>query len=663
MLSAVAKNGIIESILLIEAIWSRSVEDNNLRHRYEFLRIGDEMNLICKRAVDDFKMIAAVKHVHNTVGKAYDGIGHLNENALKTPDLDDHQLEADKKQIESNEGIEETKRDEQAVEADVKSTLNEVIETVGELTVTCSGQCSDCDDEKLTAERVRSMNKNHVMVPICEVSSDGRGQLLKRNKATKHNNDINPNGILAHICLELASGMDIASVMYLSAIGMDFEKALQRVKSVRNVSPKHHLKLQNYYYVKCSQSPDDDIRKKRHCVPTGDSRSDHSDFEYLPDYPEDEFVPAGKLEVKEVLDMEECEDKSLKSEDLDMIFPVDQLQPNQNPHRMASLAHQIYMPAGKATAGHSELLQYPQEMRQFIELILMSGYYCVLETKHYWPTQPDMGTEVAISSMSQKWYLEIKKYFYVTDILDWVKNSKLRKLRSIVDEDPLMYEAWFLFGMCFYYIQNYSAAANAIQRSFEIKLSENGWTYLENSIANVSDEASLNLFKRSQCEENGAIFLDQIIVHCFRNGKFESVVGIFRKIAHHHESISSTVQSVMIRLLEVICRKRNNKIYVNLRLQLQDVLENLQVDFCHNENFWDLCAKLVDPRIFDDCIKNGKQWKLFLKCSNYEIICIKRKQTNPRRLKVLNWKRFYYLKAEIMYKKINRSINQNMADT
>ncbi|KRX60583.1 hypothetical protein T09_9687 [Trichinella sp. T9] len=209
MLSAVAKNGIIESILLIEAIWSRSVEDNNLRHRYEFLRIGDEMNLICKRAVDDFKMIAAVKHVHNTVGKAYDGIGHLNENALKTPDLDDHQLEADKKQIESNEGIEETKRDEQAVEADVKSTLNEVIETVGELTVTCSGQCSDCDDEKLTAERVRSMNKNHVMVPICEVSSDGRGQLLKRNKATKHNNDINPNGILAHICLELASGMDM----------------------------------------------------------------------------------------------------------------------------------------------------------------------------------------------------------------------------------------------------------------------------------------------------------------------------------------------------------------------------------------------------------------------------------------------------------------------
>ncbi|KRY33356.1 hypothetical protein T01_4343 [Trichinella spiralis] len=199
ILSVVAKNGIIESILLIEAIWSRSVEDNNLRHPYEVLRIGDEVNLICKRTVDDFKMIAAIKHIHNT----------LNENTLKTPDLDDYQLEADKKQVESNEGIEETKQDEQAVEADVKSTLNQVIETVGELAVTCSGQCSDCDDEKLTVVRVRSMNKDYITVPMCEVSSDGKGQPLKRNEATKQYNDIKPNGILADICLELTSEMEM----------------------------------------------------------------------------------------------------------------------------------------------------------------------------------------------------------------------------------------------------------------------------------------------------------------------------------------------------------------------------------------------------------------------------------------------------------------------
>ncbi|KRZ49082.1 Enoyl-CoA delta isomerase 2, mitochondrial [Trichinella nativa] len=37
------------------------------------------------------------------------------------------------------------------------------------------------------------------------------------------------------------------SVMHLSNIGTDFEKALQRVKSVRNVSPKHQLKLYAFF--------------------------------------------------------------------------------------------------------------------------------------------------------------------------------------------------------------------------------------------------------------------------------------------------------------------------------------------------------------------------------------------------------------------------------
>ncbi|KRX64087.1 hypothetical protein T09_195 [Trichinella sp. T9] len=181
MLSAVAKNGIIESILLIEAIWPRSVEDNNLRHRYEVLRIGDKAKLICKRTVDDFKMIAAIKHIHNTVGKAYDGIGHGREkkmnvsgdllnvlqyqfgnsrleqnfgtiNAFKKPNMDDHQLKAEKKQVESNESIEETKQDEQAEEAIAKSKSNDVIETLVELTVT--GSESERDEETEAAERV-----------------------------------------------------------------------------------------------------------------------------------------------------------------------------------------------------------------------------------------------------------------------------------------------------------------------------------------------------------------------------------------------------------------------------------------------------------------------------------------------------------------------------
>ncbi|KRZ00553.1 Enoyl-CoA delta isomerase 2, mitochondrial, partial [Trichinella zimbabwensis] len=38
-----------------------------------------------------------------------------------------------------------------------------------------------------------------------------------------------------------------AFVMQLSNIGMNFEKALQRVKSVKNVSPKHQLKLYAFF--------------------------------------------------------------------------------------------------------------------------------------------------------------------------------------------------------------------------------------------------------------------------------------------------------------------------------------------------------------------------------------------------------------------------------
>ncbi|KRY44676.1 hypothetical protein T03_11820 [Trichinella britovi] len=46
ILSVMAKNGIIESILRIEAIWTRSVENCNLRHCYENLRIGDEAQYV-----------------------------------------------------------------------------------------------------------------------------------------------------------------------------------------------------------------------------------------------------------------------------------------------------------------------------------------------------------------------------------------------------------------------------------------------------------------------------------------------------------------------------------------------------------------------------------------------------------------------------------------
>ncbi|KRY98978.1 PiggyBac transposable element-derived protein 3, partial [Trichinella zimbabwensis] len=63
----------------------------------------------------------------------------------------------------------------------------------------------------------------------------------------------------------------------------------------------------------------------------------------------------------------------------------------------------------------------PHEIRQFFRLILLSGYHRLPVAKHYWSTQPDMGAQVAISTMSRNWFMEIKKYLHMAD------NQKLVK--------------------------------------------------------------------------------------------------------------------------------------------------------------------------------------------------------------------------------------------
>ncbi|KRZ50540.1 hypothetical protein T02_13601 [Trichinella nativa] len=126
-------------------------------------------------------------------------------------------MEDDKKQVKSNEGIEESDQIAQAVQIITDKNANNVIEIESELSITGSAQYSKRDKEIEGYSETAVINKDIVIVPMCEVSSDGSGEPLKRNEATKHYNDINPNGILAHICLELASGMDI--MLYCYAIG------------------------------------------------------------------------------------------------------------------------------------------------------------------------------------------------------------------------------------------------------------------------------------------------------------------------------------------------------------------------------------------------------------------------------------------------------------
>ncbi|KRX87230.1 hypothetical protein T4E_1005 [Trichinella pseudospiralis] len=138
-----------------------------------------------KRPEDKYKATANSKEMDYTE----DHQETLYENALKKPNMDDHQLDADKKQIESNEGNEETKQDAQAVEAVANNNANDVVETEAELTGTLSGQYSKRDEEmeadSEVAGWVRKIGANIVIVPMCKEWPDGNGQHHRSNEANR----------------------------------------------------------------------------------------------------------------------------------------------------------------------------------------------------------------------------------------------------------------------------------------------------------------------------------------------------------------------------------------------------------------------------------------------------------------------------------------------
>ncbi|KRY10351.1 PiggyBac transposable element-derived protein 3 [Trichinella patagoniensis] len=192
----------------------------------------------------------------------------------------------------------------------------------------------------------------------------------------------------------------------------------------------------------------------------GDSGSDDTDQEYLPDDPEDEFDPAGELEVEQEVRVEEFATTKLsgkekralprwkKTEDLDMIFPFEQLQRNENLQQLASLTplevwfkvftdemidhitFQSNLYAHRECNNRAFTVS-PQEIRQFIGVILLSGYNCQPEAKYYWSTQPDMGAQGAISCMSRNRFMEIKKYLHLADNQKLVKGDKMSKVTPL----------------------------------------------------------------------------------------------------------------------------------------------------------------------------------------------------------------------------------------
>ncbi|KRY79409.1 PiggyBac transposable element-derived protein 2 [Trichinella pseudospiralis] len=159
----------------------------------------------------------------------------------------------------------------------------------------------------------------------------------------------------------------------------------------------------------------------------GDSGGDDTDQEYLPDDPEDEFDPAG---VKLTATLSRKEKRALprwkKTENLHRIFPVEQIQRNEN-FQKNCFYDTVRSVVQKCN--NKAFTVSPQEIRQFIGVILLSGYNCQPEAKHYyWSTQPDMDAQGAISCISSSRFMEIKKYLYLADNQKLVKDDKMSKL-------------------------------------------------------------------------------------------------------------------------------------------------------------------------------------------------------------------------------------------
>ncbi|KRZ92971.1 PiggyBac transposable element-derived protein 3 [Trichinella sp. T8] len=68
---------------------------------------------------------------------------------------------------------------------------------------------------------------------------------------------------------------------------------------------------------------------------------------------------------------------------------------------------------------------------QFIGVIVLSRYNCQPEAKNYWPTQPDMGAQCAISCMARNRFMEIKKYLHLAHNQKLVKGDKMSKVTPL----------------------------------------------------------------------------------------------------------------------------------------------------------------------------------------------------------------------------------------
>ena len=83
------------------------------------------------------------------------------------------------------------------------------------------------------------------------------------------------------------------------------------------------------------------------------------------------------------------------------------------------------------------------EIKQFVGLILLSGYHRLPRERDYWSTAPDLGCNLATQTMSRGRFHELKRFCHLADN-NALANSKLAKVLPLYDR---LNKAFLQFGV------------------------------------------------------------------------------------------------------------------------------------------------------------------------------------------------------------------------
>lgn len=195
----------------------------------------------------------------------------------------------------------------------------------------------------------------------------------------------------------------------------------------------------------------------------GDIGTQESDTEDANDDPEEAYEPAGELEIEEEIESDdnfEIEqqpkrkrketpnwkkciefDKSLLCGDKDITETVMEMEGKSvyeiwekifTPEMLKHIVLETNRYANRE-CNNPNFRVSEKDIRNFLGIVLLSGYHTLPEEHHYWSTQPDLGVPIVSSTMSKNRYLEIKRYIHFADNQNLTVGNKMSKISPLYD--------------------------------------------------------------------------------------------------------------------------------------------------------------------------------------------------------------------------------------